>query len=50
MPQEAFQCNKCGKIMEGYRYCMCGAHHDNLKKVIVYTQEEVDELLKESGK
>ena len=46
MPQELFECQKCKKIMEGLRYCIgCGTHHDNLKKVIVYTQEEVDKLL-----
>jgi hypothetical protein len=46
MPQEAFQCSKCGKIMEGYRYCMCGAHHSELKKVKVYTEDEVEKIRK----
>ena len=51
MPDEMYKCDKCNKIMEGLRYCIgCGTHHDNLKKVVVYTQEEVDALIKKASK
>lgn len=51
MTQEMFRCKKCKALQEGYRYCIgCGSHHENLEKVKVYTQEEVDELLKKHGK
>jgi len=49
MPQDVVQCKKCKKIMEGYRYCIsCGSHLDDQERIVVYTQKEVDVLLKKN--
>ena len=51
MKQELYECTKCKSLMEGLRYCLkCSNHHDNLKRVTVYTQEDVDELMKSKPK
>lgn len=51
MKQELYECGKCKLLMEGRRYCLgCGAHTDDLTLVTVYTQSDVDELMKNSPK
>jgi len=36
-----FKCNKCGHLQDTLKYCVCGAGHMELKKVLVEVIEEV---------
>jgi len=43
MKQKLYECSKCKNLNDTRRYCRnCGVHHEMLKEVDVYTQEDIE--------